>query len=418
MNEKLLPGILSQWQRLKQIGHRAEIESAYTLLRVINGLRISWFWDPYRPSEKMAFKRFIQEKIEEEFLHAYVEGLLDWEYLPELIQVPKALEDSVLRWLWSDPDLSAKYIKALEDRESELKSKLCLINHIKELVDREVSKRQGRLALWFAHGKANTLRQKFRKALNYYDKILEKDPLNASVWAKKGETLLELASSSIYHTKEKWEIWDKILLEGWEGIITRDAQDEESQTEKENFVKEAIECLDKALNLVLPEKEKAYAYLVKARALVKINKPVEAIKHLDKALQLNSSLEEVIRAKIEIKIELEEFDDVIKCYELLCKNDYASWEDYIAKGIFLAIINKYVESIETFEKILDLAYDKKDEILYNEARVHCVYENFKAAKECLTKIENMRFYKQRIKEDEVFKDLLSDKEFTKFIGLD
>jgi tetratricopeptide (TPR) repeat protein len=155
---------------------------------------------------------------------------------------------------------------------------------------------------------------KFKEAIEYFEKILELDPTNVRSWVGKGVSLINLG------------LW-----------------------------RESITCLDKALELPSSKKVLILALNNKGIALDKLGKQQEALSYFNKVIDLNPKYAEAWYNKGLVLKKLGRIMEALTCFDktlMIRPADALAW---INKGYSLMDIGKHQEAIDAFESFIKFA---------------------------------------------------------------
>jgi tetratricopeptide (TPR) repeat protein len=120
---------------------------------------------------------------------------------------------------------------------------------------------------------------------------------------------------------------------------------------RKNKNEEAIECYDKALNLV---PDLADSLDAKGRALIDLDKYEEALDYFDRALRIKPKVARIWNNK-GLALEFsEKFDEALKCYEKAIEIRPKIMVPWSNKGRILYILGRFDEAISCYDKAIEI----------------------------------------------------------------
>src|SRR3989339_803850 len=235
---------------------------------------------------------------------------------------------------------------------------------------------------WFDKGIALIKSNKYKEAIECFDKAIEIDPQNEGAWYNKGFALANLKKykEAIICLEKEIEIRPQLsskvnptLAEAW-------YREGSSLFHSHNF-EEAIGCFDRAIELKPLYKE---AWHFKGITLLQLGKYPDAITCFDKAIELDPSRKEAWHHKGIALYDLSKDEDAIPCFDKVIeisqldltiqkdqqladaiKKDFAgAWGN---KGLALSKLSKFQEAITCFDKAIEI--NPQDEMLWTNKGV-------------------------------------------------
>lgn len=142
---------------------------------------------------------------------------------------------------------------------------------------------------------------------------------------------------------------------------------------------EAIKAYDKAIKYG-PRESKAY--VKKGCALQVLYRDKEAIENFDKALKIDPKYHEAFYYKAESLIYIGNYEEAVKCMDKSIGMSNDNPEYYLGKGRALYFSGKYKESMECIEKSLKLDPESSNTLLWKARNHLCLKEYDKADEIC------------------------------------
>ena len=212
-------------------------------------------------------------------------------------------------------------------------------------------------SLWAIKGRALQESGQLKEAIDYYDKAIELNPKNDSLWAIKGRALQESGQ-----LKDAIDCFDKAIElnpkndSSWinKGIALKDS----------GQLKEAIECYDKAIELNPKNK---FSWNFKGIALQDSDQFKEAIECYDKAIELNPKNKFSWNFKGIALIKNGQLKEAIDYYDKAIELNPENENLWIIKGITLQERGQLKEAIACFDKAIELN-PKNDSSWRNKSR--------------------------------------------------
>jgi tetratricopeptide (TPR) repeat protein len=245
---------------------------------------------------------------------------------------------------------------------------------------------------YFGLGNIYSNRQKYDKAIVYYDRILERNQEDEVALANKGHAFFHLgrfseALACIDKALEidqqdavAWSVRALILSELGKLDDAIESHDKALKLDPKEWVfwynkgvtlysssmnEEAIECYDKAIELNPGVK---YALINKCSALDKIGRFDEALKCIDKALERDPKDAKIWEFKAGILYDLGKFDDVLVCINEALEIEPENYGFLGNKAYTLHKLGRTDDALECIDKALKI--NQKDAILwYQKGRI-------------------------------------------------
>lgn len=230
--------------------------------------------------------------------------------------------------------------------------------------------------------------KEYKHALEFYDKAIEVEPLDARAWLNKGTLFTETKNYN-----EALRCLDKTIEIAPEIAGGAVWVEKAEILHKLKDYNKAISCCDKALEI---NPKKARAWNGRASSLVKLERYKEALESFNKAAEFLPSEPIIWRNKADILWLLERYDESIRCCDKALAIDANMPAVWNIKGICLIKRNKYRQAIESFDKALANIdrVDEQDVFVHEEVWMHKA-EAFEKLKEyenaiaCLDKAINL-----------------------------
>jgi tetratricopeptide (TPR) repeat protein len=224
-------------------------------------------------------------------------------------------------------------------------------------------------------GIALTYLKRDDEAVEYFDKALDIDLGLASAWMHKGNALDFLG-----HHKEALECYDKALeIDQYYLTLLVSINKGGCFYNMEKY-KEAIECFDKVLNIINSEQfpnllillefnergrllyqinsYESQAYRLKGTCLSELGKYEEAMKCIDKALEIDPNNTYTWYEKGNALFGLRKYEAAIDAYGELLKIDPGGWLDvWIRKAALHALLNNNKEAVDCYDRALKINSD-------------------------------------------------------------
>jgi len=162
---------------------------------------------------------------------------------------------------------------------------------------------------------------KYKEALDFYNKAIEAEPLDARAWLNKGTILAE----------------------------------------QKNF-KEAIECFDQVINIA-PKMAGGGAWINKAYALEELGENKKALVCFDEALKINPKRFGLWNSKARIFLELKRYDEALKCIDRAIELEPSELILWRNKADILLAMGRYKESVDSCDRALQI--DDKNADVWN-----------------------------------------------------
>ena len=251
------------------------------------------------------------------------------------------------------------YFQWIEDRQ--FKEKEAKVKSV-EIVEEFSESKEGLLTcnenVFKLIKKADSLcnEKEYKKAIEYYDKIIELNPGIYSVCYSKGIIL------------DSMEIFEEAVKCYDEAIKINPFEDKFYSSKAYSLdclfkYEEAIVCYDEAIRL---NPKEAITYNNKGYALLLLDKYEEAIKCFDKAIELNFNDKGIYVYKAQALESLYRYKEAILCYEKSMELSSGYDIAYNGKGRVLFLLGKYEEVLECYDKAIQID-PKYAEPYYNKA---------------------------------------------------
>jgi tetratricopeptide (TPR) repeat protein len=226
----------------------------------------------------------------------------------------RALLEAAISQARSSPDPRLKLLEAEIERAKEE-------NRLKDLLQvlEERAHTRGSAKDWFELAYYHAEIKNLESAVACYDKALEIDPRNASVWIFKGLSLKNLSRHQ-----------------------------------------SAIDCYNKALEI---NPQNAYAWSFKGEALDNLSQYESAIDCYDKALKIDPQSEFVLTLKRSSLIHLGRYEHAIECSDKALEINLRDAPAWVFKGFSLGNLRQHESAIECFDKALEI--DPRNEFAWS-----------------------------------------------------
>jgi len=223
-------------------------------------------------------------------------------------EVARIVEDKVKEAL-------VKAKKPVGDLETYLRLgiyELDLKNYDKALdyFEKALERDSNNLVAWFGRGCCYVMIKENEKALMCYDRVLEIDPNNASAWNGKGFALNDLG---------RYE--------------------------------EAIKCFDMALEM---DSKVAVAWAGKGFAFVYLRRYKEAIRYFDRAIEIDPKDARVWRNKGSALVLLERYEEAIRCFDKASEINPKDVFVWTTKGITHCYLKNHEEALKCCDRALEI----------------------------------------------------------------
>ncbi len=196
---------------------------------------------------------------------------------------------------------------------------------------------------WYNEGLLFHIGGEFAEALGCYNKSLEIDSTDSSIWNLKGNAL-----SSLDRYEEAIECYNASLeLNSSIGVVWKNKA---IALESMDRYEEAIECYNKSIELD-PTDEKVWAR--KGNALGYMGRYEEAIECFDRSLELDPS-GDIWSDKGSIFYLMGRYEEAIECFNMSLEIDPLDNGIWLIKGLAFESMGRYEEAIECYNTSIEI----------------------------------------------------------------
>jgi tetratricopeptide (TPR) repeat protein len=279
---------------------------------------------------------------------------------------------------------SNNYIKAISLLKSEQYGDA--INYFNKAINEDKNNE----TIWCLKGHCLFVLEKYSEALACFDKALDIDGKSDVAWFLKGRMLSELGK-------------DYEAIECFDSAIKINPKQEIIWSEKGDILiklehyEDAIKCIDQAINLKSEEDE--YLLVNRAICLFYLKHYEESLKHFNKATELNPNEVHFWFFKGELLNFLQRFTEALDCFENAIKLDPGNDVIWTWKGNSLYCMGKFTDAFDSLTKAIELNEKNETALFW---KINCLYimkkydETFNFINEVIKKYpDNLIFLNQK-----------------------
>jgi len=226
---------------------------------------------------------------------------------------------------------------------------------------------------WFLKAVDFHKKQQYPQAIEYYNKAIKEEPLDARAWFNKGSLLINLGKY-----KEALKCFDKVLDIAPNMIGGKVYIEKANTFSKLKKHKKTIEYYEKYLQI---DSTNADVWTNKAVALGEIKRYEEAVITLDKAIELMPLNLRLWGNKVLFLYALRKYEKVIECCDKMLEIDPNCIGALNEKGMAFKEMKRYTEALECFDKAIEIDPEMA-EAWMNKSQTLGKLKRYKDALEC------------------------------------
>lgn len=200
-------------------------------------------------------------------------------------------------------------------------------------------------------------RREYEEAVKNYDKAIELNPKDATIYRRRGFARLNLD-----RYEEAMKDFNKAIhLNPMDAVTYRGRGFAETNLKR---YKEAIENFDKAINLNPMDK---FAYRGRGLAELYLGRYKKAIKDLDKAISLNPTDKFAYRGRGSVNLYLKRYYEAMEDFNKAIELSPRYADAYYDRGLTKLYLERYYEAMEDFDKVMDLNGSRSTTAFYSRS---------------------------------------------------